>query len=201
MRAISHVVGKAIRSSRRAGRGAGCWLRTTMAPPAGADIEAAPIGWRAGLAARRPLAGRACPDGRHGGGGSAGPRSGRSRDVRFRAPVCARFRPRLRSSARARTARSCVVPGRREPGASKAPAYQRSSGPLRRGAFRAAARIRPRRKRRRRDPRSGRQVWTGCCVVPTLAVGVGRARPRVLRARTRRSACASASGCVSTTPA
>ena len=80
-----------------------------MARPAGADIEAAPIGWRAGLAARRPLAGRACPDGRPGGGGSARPRSGRSRDVRFRAPVYARFRPPLRSSARARTARSRVV--------------------------------------------------------------------------------------------
>jgi hypothetical protein len=39
MRATTHVAGKAIRSSRRARRGAGCWLRTTMAPPAGADIE------------------------------------------------------------------------------------------------------------------------------------------------------------------
>jgi hypothetical protein len=45
--------------------------------------------------------------------GSAGPRSGRSRDVRARAPVCARFRPRLRSSARARTARPRVVPSER----------------------------------------------------------------------------------------
>ena len=43
-----------------------------MARPAGADIEAAPIGWRAGLAARRPLAGRACPDGRPGREGPLG---------------------------------------------------------------------------------------------------------------------------------
>jgi hypothetical protein len=39
MRAITHVVGKAIRSSRRARRGAGCWLRTTMERPRDADIE------------------------------------------------------------------------------------------------------------------------------------------------------------------
>jgi hypothetical protein len=35
IRATTHVEGKAIRSSRRARRGLGCGLRTTMAPPAG----------------------------------------------------------------------------------------------------------------------------------------------------------------------
>jgi hypothetical protein len=46
-------------------------------------------------------------------GGSARPRSGRSRHMRFRAPVYARFGPRLRSSARGRTARSQLVPSER----------------------------------------------------------------------------------------
>jgi hypothetical protein len=40
--------------------------------------------WRRASAARRPLTGRACTDGRPGGGGSAKPRSGRSRDGRPR---------------------------------------------------------------------------------------------------------------------
>ena len=39
IRAITHVEGKAIGSSRRARRGAGGSLRTTLAPPVGADIE------------------------------------------------------------------------------------------------------------------------------------------------------------------
>ena len=48
IRAITHVEGKAIRSSRRARRGAGCWLRRTMAPLAGADVEQ-PDGVAAGV--------------------------------------------------------------------------------------------------------------------------------------------------------
>jgi hypothetical protein len=75
----------------------------------GTPILSSPIAWRRASAARRPLTGRACPDGRPGGEGFARPRSGRSRDVRPWPPVCARFRPRLRSSARARTARSRVA--------------------------------------------------------------------------------------------
>jgi hypothetical protein len=42
IRAITHVEGKAMRSSRRVRRGAGCWLRTPVAPP----------GWRRYRAAR-----------------------------------------------------------------------------------------------------------------------------------------------------
>jgi hypothetical protein len=77
-------------------------------------ISSSPIGWRR---RRRPVV---LSQGAHArmdvpvGEGSARPRSGQSSDVRPWPPVCARFRPRLRSSARARTARSHVVPrGRR----------------------------------------------------------------------------------------
>jgi hypothetical protein len=57
IRAITHVVGKAIGSSRRAGRGAGGWLRTTMAPAAGHRYRAADL--RGGRRRRRrPLTGR-----------------------------------------------------------------------------------------------------------------------------------------------
>ena len=113
IRATTHVDGKAIGSSRRARRGAGCWLRTTIGASGRTPISSSPVAWRRASPARRPLTGRACRDGRPGGGGSAGPRSGRSSDVRARAPVCARFRPRWRSSVRARTAHSRVVRGRR----------------------------------------------------------------------------------------
>ena len=69
MRAITHVEGKAIRSSRRARRGAGCWLRTTIGASGRTPISSSRIAWRRASAARRPLTGRACPDGRPGGGG------------------------------------------------------------------------------------------------------------------------------------
>jgi hypothetical protein len=95
---------------------------------------------------RPPVTGRALPDGRRGGGGSARPRSGRSRDVRPRPAGCARFRPRLRSSARARTARSRVVPSRRVwPGQGHAP-------------IRAGSSSRPR-TWRVRDAAAGRDRW------------------------------------------
>jgi hypothetical protein len=52
VRTTTHVEGKPIGSSRRARRGAGCWLRMTMPPPAGADNLAAR--WRGGRR-RRPV--------------------------------------------------------------------------------------------------------------------------------------------------
>jgi hypothetical protein len=86
-----------------------------MAPRAGAEIEQPDCvaGGVAGPSSyhRAHMPGWASRWGR----GSARPRSGRSRDVRPRAPVRARFRPRLRSSARAQTARSRVVLSRRAP--------------------------------------------------------------------------------------
>jgi hypothetical protein len=106
-----YSMSKAIRSSRRARLGAGCWLRTTMPPPAGAEIEQ-PDCVAAGVGGRRPLTARASADGRPGGSAR------RRRTIRRRStpgPVCARFRPRLRSSAHARTARSPVVRSRGEP--------------------------------------------------------------------------------------
>jgi hypothetical protein len=96
-----------------------------------------------GVGGRRPLAGRACRDGRPGGGGVRRPRSGRSRDVRPWPPVCARFRPRLRSSAHARTARSRVVrcgrwprPGGDEPNRGNS---ERAGAPVLMGAVALAA--------------------------------------------------------------
>ena len=109
MRAITHVVGKAMRSSRRARRGVGCWLRTTTGASGRTPISSSRSAWRRALAVRRPLTGRASTDGRRGGEGSARQRLGRSRDGRPQAPVCGRLRPRLRSSAHARTAHSPVV--------------------------------------------------------------------------------------------
>jgi hypothetical protein len=61
MRAITHVEGKVIRSSRRARRGAGCWLRTTMVASSGTPILSSLIAWRRASAARRPLAGARMP--------------------------------------------------------------------------------------------------------------------------------------------
>jgi hypothetical protein len=94
-RATTHVVGKAIRSSRRARRGAGCWLRRTIGASARTLMSSSRMTWRRASAAHRPLIGSACPEGRRGGEGSALAHSGRSRDVRPRPPACARFRPRL----------------------------------------------------------------------------------------------------------
>jgi hypothetical protein len=106
MRAITHVVGKAIRSSRRARRGAGCWLRTTMAPPAGADIEQ-PDCLAAGVG--RPRMGVPV------GEGSARRRLGRSRDGRPRA----RFAPAF--------ARGCVVRTRPDGALACRPTEERRS--------------------------------------------------------------------------
>ena len=69
MRAITHVEGKAIRSSRRARRGAGCWLRRTIGASERTPMSSSRMTWRRASAARRPLIGSACPDGRRGGGG------------------------------------------------------------------------------------------------------------------------------------
>ena len=100
MRAITHVEGKAIRSSRRARRGAGCWLRRTIGASGRTPMSSSRMTWRRASAARRPLIGSACPDGRRGGGGFARPHSGRSRDVRQRPPVCARGRGRRHAHGR-----------------------------------------------------------------------------------------------------
>ena len=95
-----YSISKAIRSSRRARRGAGCWLRTTMAPPAGADNRAARL---RGGRRRRPVV---LSQGAHArmdvavGEGFARPHSGRSRDVRPRPPVCARGRGRRHAPGR-----------------------------------------------------------------------------------------------------
>jgi hypothetical protein len=113
MRAITHVEGKVIGSSRRGRRGAGWWLRKTVAPPAGRRFEQ-PDCVAAGVGGPSVLS-----QGAHArmdvpvGEGSARPHSGRSRDVRPRPAGRARFLPRLQSSARARTARSLLVPRRR----------------------------------------------------------------------------------------
>jgi hypothetical protein len=93
MRATTHVEGKAIRSSRRARRGAGCWLRTTRGASGRTAMSSSRIAWWRPWAARRPLTGRACPDGRPGGGAV---RSATLRTIKRRstaAAVCARFRP------------------------------------------------------------------------------------------------------------
>ena len=52
MRAITHVVGKAIGSSRRARRGAGCWFRTTIGASGRAPISSSRIALRR---RRRPV--------------------------------------------------------------------------------------------------------------------------------------------------
>ena len=100
MRAITHVVGKAIRSSRRARRGAGSWLRRTIGASGRTPMSSNRMTWRRASAARRPLIGSACPDGRRGGKGFARRHSGRSRDVRPRPPVCAGGRGRRHAHGR-----------------------------------------------------------------------------------------------------
>ena len=114
MRATTHVVGKLTRSSRRARRGAGYWSRTTIGASGRTPISTARLRGGERRRARRPLAGAHARDGRRGGGrvGSATLRT-INRTVRPRPPVAARVRPRLRSSAGARTARSRVVQGGR----------------------------------------------------------------------------------------
>ena len=124
MRAITHVVGKAIRSSRRPRRGAGWWLRTTMAPPAGADVEqpddvAAGVGGPSSSHRERML-GRTSRWGR----GSLGHSPGRSRDVRSRPPVCARGRGRRHAPGR-RARVSSGARARREPRRTPASVQQR----------------------------------------------------------------------------
>jgi hypothetical protein len=108
MRAITHVDGKPTRSSRGARRGAGCWLRTTVAPPAGRRYRAARL---RGGGRRRPvvLSHTRMPGwtSRWGGVRSATLRRIKRRSTPGAGLRC--FRPRLRSSARAQTARSRVV--------------------------------------------------------------------------------------------
>jgi hypothetical protein len=100
--------GKVIRSSRRARRGAGCWLRTTIGASGRTRVSSSRIAWRR---RRRPvvLSTRA-----HAGmdvpvrEGSAGPRSGRSRDVRAWAVAFAcrcgrRYAPGRRARVSSRT--------------------------------------------------------------------------------------------------
>jgi hypothetical protein len=90
--------------------GAGCWFRTTMASPAGRRYSAARcVAARVGVGGPSSSHRHVCPDGRAGGGGV---RSATLRTIKRRSTPgarCARFRPRLRASARARTARSRVV--------------------------------------------------------------------------------------------
>jgi len=74
--------------ARRARQGAGCRLRTTMAPLAGRRYRAAGLRRRAS-AARRSLTGRACPDGRSGGRGD---RSATLRTIKRRSTVAAGVR-------------------------------------------------------------------------------------------------------------
>ena len=132
MRAITHVVGKAITSSRRARRGAGCWLRRTIGASGRTPMSSSRMTWRRASAARRPLIGSACPDGRRGGGGVC---SATLRTITRRSTAAAGVRPRSRSSARARAARSRVVRSGRRLGPVATPAYQRSSCAAARGAF------------------------------------------------------------------
>ena len=132
IRATTHVEGKAIRSSRRARRGAGCWLRTTIGASGRTPMSSSRMTWRRASAARRPLIGSACPDRRRGGGGV---RSATLRTITRRSTAAAGVRPRSRSSARARAARSRVVRSGRRLGPVETPAYQRSSCAAARGAF------------------------------------------------------------------
>jgi hypothetical protein len=162
MRATTHVDGNAIRSSRRARRGAGCWLRRTIGASGRTPMSSSRMTWRRASAARRPLIGSACPDGRRGGGGV---RSATLRTITRRSTAAAGVRPRSRSSARARAARSRVVRSGRRRGPVETPAYQRSSCAAARGAFQPLLRFvlsgdeiigrggyRSRRKSRRRSP-------------------------------------------------
>ena len=132
MRAITHVEGKAIRSSRRARRGAGCWLRRTIGASERTPMSSGRMTWRRASAARRPLIGSACPDGRRGGGGV---RSATLRTITRGSTAAAGVRRRSRSSARARAARSRVVRSGCRLGPVETPAYQRSSCAAARGAF------------------------------------------------------------------
>ena len=112
MRATTHVDGKAIRSSRAGSTGRRLpRLRTTMAPLAGrryraADCVAAGVGGPS-FSHRARMPGWTSRWGR----GPLG-HAQDDQDVRPWPPVCARFRWRLRSSARARTARSPCRPER-----------------------------------------------------------------------------------------
>ena len=132
IRATTHVDGKPIRSSRRARRGAGCWLRRTIGASGRTPMLSGRMTWRRASAARRPLIGRACPDGRRGGGGV---RSGTLRTITRCSTAAAGVRPRSRSPARARAARSRVVRSGRRLGPVETPAYQRSSCAAAQGAF------------------------------------------------------------------
>ena len=132
IRATTHVDGKPIRSSRRARRGAGCWLRRTIGASGRTPMLSGRMTWRRASAARRPLIGSACPDGRRGGGGV---RSGTLRTITRCSTAAAGVRPWSRSSARARAARSRVVRSGRRLGPVETPAYQRSSCAAAQGAF------------------------------------------------------------------
>jgi hypothetical protein len=81
-----------------------------LASPAGRRCRAAGL---PGGGRRRPVvvSRGACPVGRRGGGGVRSGAPGRSRDVRRWPPVGARFRPRLRSSARARESSGAAARG------------------------------------------------------------------------------------------
>jgi hypothetical protein len=86
-----------------------------MAPRAGTEIQQ-PIAWRAASPARRPLTGAHA---RMGVPVGEGVRSATLRTIKRRSTPGAgsrRFRPRLRSSAPAQTARSRVVRSGRELG-------------------------------------------------------------------------------------
>jgi hypothetical protein len=112
-----YSMSKAIRSSRRPRRGAGWWLRTTMAPRAGAEIEQPDC--VAGGVAGPSSSHRAHVPGwlSRWGRGSARPHSGRSRDVRpgrrfapaFARGCGRRHRPRRRARV------SSVARARKEP--------------------------------------------------------------------------------------
>jgi hypothetical protein len=98
----------------RGSTGPSCWLRTTIGASGRTPISSRRIAWRR---RRRPVVLSTRAHARIDvsvGEGFARPRSGQSRDVRPWPPVCARCRPRLRSSARAQTARSYVVRSRGE---------------------------------------------------------------------------------------
>ena len=167
MRAITHVEGKAIRSSRRARRSAACWLRRTIGASGRTPMSSSRMTWRRASAARRPLTGSACPDGRRGGGGV---RSATLRTITRRSTAAAGVRARSRSSARARAARSRVVRSGRRLGPVETPAYQRSSGAAARGAFQPLLRF---------VQGSGWVVWLAACSrVPVSEDCATARRPR-----------------------
>ena len=164
----------------------------------GTPILSSPMAWRRASAARRPLTGAHARMDVPLGEGSAGRRSGRSRDVRAWAPVCARFRLRLRSSARARTARSRVVRCGRlvgTAGDARIPRDSRSGIPY--GDPPSAA--------RRGAPRGDRRLFESRLAVPpeaSLAAGLSMsalvsrrsraARRLAARCRGRRSSASTA---------